>query len=88
MEIREKRLRIRVGQSQRPFHQDTKISGSEGGVGGVQESRDTPHLLQRNQAWGRRTLVPGSGAHGLLGKAGVTESGSSVERDSEGSQCY
>lgn len=32
--------------------------------------------------------MPGSGAHGLLGKAGVTESGSSVERDSEGSQCY
>lgn len=88
METREKRLRIRVGQSQRPFHQDTKSSGSEGGVGGVQESRDTPHLLQRNQAWGRRALVPGSGAHGLLGKAGVTESGSSVERDSEGSQCY
>ena len=47
METRQKRPRVRVGQRQSPSHLNTKHPGSEGGVGGVQESRGHPTFTPR-----------------------------------------
>lgn len=70
METREKRLRIRVGQSQGPSHLNTRSPGSEEGVGGVQESGGHPTFTPEKPSVGQASAGARIWNPWLAGKGG------------------